>query len=63
MVQLPRQLIILFLTIEKNKKIIDILKYMILLFTINKKMSFDKESNLRNDLQRVFGWWKKIMMN
>lgn len=36
---------------------------MILLFTINKKMSFDKESNLRNDLQRVFGWWKKIMMN
>ena len=29
---------------------------MILLFTTNKKMSFDKESNLRNDLQRVFGW-------
>lgn len=36
---------------------------MILLFTTNKKMSFDKESNLRNDLQRVFGWCKKIMMN
>ena len=38
---------------------------MILLFTTNKKkqISFDKESNLRNDLQRVFGWWKKIMMN
>lgn len=36
---------------------------MILLFRTNKKKSFDKESNLRNDLQRVFGWWKKIMMN
>ncbi len=38
---------------------------MILLFTTNKEkqISFDKESNLRNDLQRVFGWWKKIMMN
>lgn len=38
---------------------------MILLFTINKEkqISFDKESNLINDLQRVFGWWKKIMMN
>lgn len=36
---------------------------MIVLFTTNKKMSFDKKSNLRNDLQRVFGWWKKIMMN
>lgn len=36
---------------------------MILLFITNKKKSFDKESNLRNDLQRVFGWWKKIMMN
>lgn len=37
---------------------------MILLFTTNKEkqISFDKESNLRNDLQRVFGWWKKIMM-
>lgn len=30
---------------------------MILLFTTNKEkqISFDKESNLRNDLQRVFG--------
>lgn len=38
---------------------------MILLFTTNKEkqISFDKESNLRNDLQRVFDWWKKIMMN
>lgn len=38
---------------------------MILLFTTSKEkqISFDKESNLRNDLQRVFGWWKKIMMN
>lgn len=38
---------------------------MILLFTTNKEkqISFDKESNLRNDLQRVFGWCKKIMMN
>lgn len=38
---------------------------MILLFTTNKEkqISFDKKSNLRNDLQRVFGWWKKIMMN
>lgn len=63
MVQLPRQLIILFLTIEKNKKIIDILKIHDIIVYNNKKMSFDKESNLRNDLQRVFGWWKKIMMN
>lgn len=38
---------------------------MIVLITTNqeKQMSFDKESSLRNDSQRVFGWWKKIIVN